>query len=494
MAAQIRDEGVIPCETWGPSLKSTPNIFADAIPTLLQHLGTSGVLRGPNDTARYSRDWSGDYSGEPVAVLRPSTAEDVAAALRICSQHGLKVLPQGGNTGLVGGAIPDQLDQVILSLERLNRIRSVDFLALTMEVEAGCVLQNAKDAAAEHGCLLPLSLGAQGSCQIGGNIATNAGGLNVLRYGMMRSSVLGLEAVLSDGRIVSDLRPLRKNNTGLDLKQLFIGTEGTLGVVTAATLKLSPQPRWIETLWLSTESVEKVMQIYDLFRREAGDFLSAFELITASCLSLAREIDQGATVSPEAADLPAHALIEISSSGGPDLHEWVEQLVVVGIEKKLVKDGLLAQNIAQAKSFWRIRELMVEAQQRRGTHLRTDVSVPISAIASFIAEVEQVLAVALPGLQVVAYGHVGDGNVHVNALRPENMSEETFRGLIGLLTARVNEVVDRFGGSISAEHGIGLTKREALDQRLPEASRYVMQAVKTALDPGRLLSPGRILK
>src|SRR3712207_5522168 len=261
-------------------------IQQDPLSQLRKVLGSAGLLLGNDATERYSRDWSGDYHCTPSAVLRPSTTVEVSASLRICRDAGLTVIPQGGHTGLVGGGTPNSEDQVVLSLERMNRIRAVDPLGMTMTVEAGCILQDIKDAAEAQGCLLPLTLGAQGSCQIGGNIATNAGGLNVLRYGMMRNLVLGLEAVLADGRVFSDLRALRKNNTGLDLKQLFIGTEGTLGIVTAAALRLYPQPRWVETLWLSAESIEGVLELYRRCRAEAGELLSAFELITAPCLDL----------------------------------------------------------------------------------------------------------------------------------------------------------------------------------------------------------------
>ncbi|WP_205790108.1 FAD-binding oxidoreductase [Microvirga makkahensis] len=465
----------------------------DTISRLGEVLGPSGLLVGTDITERYSRDWSGDYHCAPSAVLRPSTVDEVAGALRICRDAGLSVIPQGGHTGLVGGGTPDCAAQLVLSLERLNRIRAIDPLGMTMTVEAGCILQDVKDAAAAQGVLFPLALGAQGSCQIGGNIATNAGGLNVLRYGMMRRSVLGLEVVLPDGRILSDLRALHKNNTGLDLKQLFVGTEGTLGVITAATLRLYPQPKHIETVWLCCNSVDRVMDLYALFQHEAGDFLSAFELITAPCLELAFELDDHQSISKETAQYPAHALVEISSSGGPDLKEWVEDLIAVAFERDLAADGFMAQSDTQAKSFWRIRELMVEAQQRRGLHLRSDVSVPISSMAPFIAKVTEVLSAELPGLNVLSYGHVGDGNVHVNALPPEGLTGSSFQPYLPLLVEKLNEVVDSFDGSISAEHGIGLSKRAALDSRLQGPQRELVRAVKQLLDPTDCLAPGRIL-
>ncbi|HEY1608630.1 MAG TPA: FAD-binding oxidoreductase [Paraburkholderia sp.] len=456
-------------------------------------LGSQQVFAGPAVPERYCRDWSGDYVGVPLAVIRPANVDEVAAALTLCAVAGVKVIPQGGNTGLVGAGIADTGNQVVLSLERLNRVRSVDSLGMSMVVEAGCVLQNVKDAAAEHGCLFPLALGAQGSCQIGGNISTNAGGVNVLRYGMMRNLVLGIEAVLPDGRVFSDLRALRKNNTGLDLKQLFVGAEGTLGVITAATLKLFARPRWVETLWLSARSVDDIMAIYGRLQREGGELLSAFELITAPCLALALELDPNPVAWREVSDHPAHALIEFSASGGPDLKPWVEALVAELFEAGLAVGGLHAQSGAQAASMWRIRELMVEAQQQRGTHLRTDVSVPIASMAELVARAEKALVDALPGVKPLSYGHVGDGNAHLNALPPGDMEPAAFAQWIPRLTGVINELIDEFGGSISAEHGIGLSKRAAFDARVPAVERELMARIKAAFDASSLLSPNRIL-
>jgi len=457
-------------------------------------LGAQQVFAGDAVPERYCRDWSGDYAGVPLAVIRPANADEVAAALRLCAAAGVGVIPQGGHTGLVGGGTADAGHrQVVLSLERMNRIRSVDPLGMSMVVEAGCVLQAVKDAADECGYLFPLALGAQGSCQIGGNLSTNAGGVNVLRYGMMRNLVLGVEAVLPDGRVFSDLRALRKNNTGLDLKQLFIGAEGTLGVVTAATLKLFPKPRWVETLWLSAGSVDAIMAIYGRLQREGGELLSAFELITAPCLALALELDPNPQAWRALAAHPAHALIEFSASGGPDLGPWVGTLVADLLDAGLALDGLHAQSGAQAAAMWRIRERMVEAQQRRGKHLRTDVSVPIAAMAELVARFEAAAAAALPGAQPLSYGHVGDGNAHLNVLPPPGLDAAAAADWIPRLTGIVNELVDDYGGSISAEHGIGLSKRAAFEARVPAVQRELMERIKTAFDPAALLSPERIL-
>jgi len=466
---------------------------ADAARKLSARLGALNVLVGADIPERYSRDWSGDHAGAPAMVLRPADTAGVAEAVRVCAAHGVDVIPQGGHTGLVGGATPDTPGQAVLSLERLDRVRGVDAVAMTMEVEAGCILHAAKEAAAAHGCLLPLALGAQGSCQIGGNVATNAGGLNVLRYGMARAMVLGLEVVLADGSVHSDLRALRKNNTGLDLKQLFIGTEGTLGIVTAATLRLQPRPNHVETLWLCADGVADAMALYEAIRREAGELLSAFELMTGPCLPLAAELDPAIPFLGEVEGFAAHVLVEISSSGGPELRSWVEDLVAGLFERGLAQGGLMAQTGAQTDAMWRVRELIVEAQQRRGVHLRTDVSVPISAIAPFTGAATQALEEALPGIEVVAYGHAGDGNMHVVALPPQGMPQQDFAARLDALSACVNDAVDRFGGSISAEHGIGLAKRGALERRLSPVDRRLKLAIKSVLDPQARLSPGRIL-
>jgi len=466
---------------------------APLVEQLAALLGAQQVFAGDAVPERYCRDWSGDYVGVPLAVIRPANVDEVSAALRLCAAAGVSVIPQGGHTGLVGGGTADSPDQVVLSLERLNRIRGVDPLGMSMVVEAGCILQTVKDAAAEHGTLFPLALGAQGSCQIGGNISTNAGGVNVLRYGMMRNLVLGIEAVLPDGRVFSDLRALRKNNTGIDLKQLFIGAEGTLGIVTAATLKLFPRPRWVETLWLSANSVDDIMAIYGRLQRDGGELLSAFELITAPCLDLALELDPNPDAWREVSGHPAHALIEFSSSGGPDLKPWVESLVAELFEAGLALGGLHAQSGAQAAGMWRIRELMVEAQQQRGKHLRTDVSVPIASMSELVARVEAALVDALPGVKPLSYGHVGDGNAHLNALRPDGMDEATFAQWIPRLTLVINEIIDAYGGSISAEHGIGLSKRAAFESRVPAVQRDLIERIRTAFDASSLLSPQRIL-
>ncbi|HEY1944886.1 MAG TPA: FAD-binding oxidoreductase [Roseiarcus sp.] len=451
------------------------------------------IVEDPEARARYSRDWSGDYVGSPALVVRPRTTEEVAQVVRLCAASQVSIVPQGGHTGLVGGATPSPAsEEVIVSLERMNRIRQIDPLNFSMIAEAGCVLQSVQEAALEEDRYFPLALGAQGSCQIGGNIATNAGGLNVLRYGMMRDLVLGVEAVLADGQIWNGLRNLRKNNTGYDLKQLFLGSEGTLGVVTAAALKLFPRPTQVVTAFLAVESISAAMEIYGLARRDLSDLLSAFELIPRNGVELAMQVMPDLR-DPLRAPSPAYVLLEAAASGLANLPAMMEKFLESLVADGLVVDGAVAANKAQTAAFWRIREGMIEAQVRHGRHLRTDVSVPISSIPRFIAETDALLAERAPQAILLRYGHVGDGNIHYNVLPPSRLLPSEVAGYLHRCEETIFEVVDRFGGSISAEHGIGITKRAAFLERISPLHLDLLRGVKSAFDPGRLLSPGRVV-
>jgi len=462
-----------------------------ALDALVRELGSDLVAPGAETGARYLGDWSGDYRGEALALARPRTTADVAAILAACRRHRVRIVVQGGHTGLVGGACPaGDGSELVLSLERMNAVRAIDTLAGTAIVEAGTILADAKSAIEAAGALFPLSLGAEGSCQIGGNVATNAGGLNVLRYGMMRDLVLGLEVVLADGRVLSDLRGLRKNNTGYDLKQLFVGSEGTLGVVTAACIKLFPQPSQVETLWLGAASAEAVMALFAHLRRVAGDLLSAFEYIDGAAVPFAERWT--GIASPLATPHGAYALVELSAVGGPPVRPWLEEQLGEMMETGLVADGVLAESIEQARGLWRIREAIVEAQALTGRHLRTDVSVPIAAIAAFVEDVHTLFGETVPEAMPITYGHVGDGNIHLNAVRAEGVSEDEFASRISFLQDTVNEVVDRYGGSISAEHGIGVAKRASFAARIAPAELDLHRALKTLLDPDNTLGRGRI--
>jgi FAD/FMN-containing dehydrogenase len=373
----------------------------------------------------------------------------------------------------------------------MNRIREVDVLNFSMTVEAGCVLETVQETALAHDRLFPLALGAQGSCQIGGNIATNAGGFNVLRYGMMRDLVLGVEVVLADGQIWNGLQSLRKNNTGYDFKQLFLGSEGTLGVITAAVLKLFPKPTQTVTAFLAVESVADVMKIYSHARGELSDLLSAFELLPRIGIELALKTVNDLR-NPFSGSSDYYILLEATASGRVDLQPMAEGFLLDLVSKHLIVDGALAVNNAQAASFWRIREAMVEAEVQHGRHLRTDVSVSISLIPRFLAEVDALLAKHALGGLLVAYGHVGDGNIHYNVLPPHHLTEDEVLAYLQRCEDVIFEVVDRLGGSLSAEHGIGICKRSAFLQRIAPLHLDMIRDIKLAFDPSNLMSPGRI--
>ncbi|KFF47666.1 FAD-binding protein [Gammaproteobacteria bacterium MFB021] len=456
-------------------------------------LGPRGVLTQADDLARYRTDWTGRRGGMPLAVVRPENTAQVADIVAYCHRHDVPLVPQGGHSGLVCGAMPDEeCAELVLSLERMNQVRELDPLNFSLSVDAGCVLQTIKEVAEEADCYFPLALGAQGSCQIGGNISTNAGGLNVLRYGMTRQLVLGLEVVLPDGRILSHMRALHKNNTGYDLKQLFIGAEGTLGIVTGAVLKLFPKPRVTRTALLACADIEAVLALYALARRCCCDLLTAFELIPRHCLELAMQAAPDLR-DPLDAPHPTYVLMEVAASGPADLDAMIEALFEQGAEAELLVDGVLAASEAQAQQLWLIREAMLEGQRQTGEHLRTDISLPISSLPLFHAQACHAIAEACPEATVIAYGHIGDGNLHFNILPPAALTEAERLPLLHDLELRLFEIVEAFDGSISAEHGIGRLKQAAFLDTLPGPEYDLMRGIKHLLDPRELLSPGRIL-
>lgn len=463
------------------------------IAALEQALGAAALVRDPADIERYSTDWHHDYHGTPRAVVRPRAAAGVAAAVRLCFEAGVPVVPFGGNTGLVGATVPQgDRREVVIDLSRLNAVRRVDPVGFTMEVEAGCILEQAKAAAEAEDCFFPLSLGAQGSCQIGGTIATNAGGINVLRWGMMRDLVLGLEVVLPDGRLWRDMKQLRKDNTGYDLKQLFIGAEGTLGIVTAAVVKLFPRPEQVETALLAVASPADAMALYGMARRRCSDLLSAFELMTRVCIDLAREASPSLG-EPLEAPASHYVLMELSAGGPVDLPALLEGFLGEAMEAGLVSDGTIAQSRQQAQTLWAYREQLVEGQARRGHHMRSDVSVPLADLARIFDEGQAAIAAISPALEPVAYGHVGDGNIHLNALVQQDLDRAEQDRLLAEAEKVLFDLVDAADGSISAEHGIGISKRAAFGQRLPAIDGEMMRAIKALFDPKGILSPGRMV-
>ncbi len=453
-------------------------------------LPDTALLTETDDLQRYGRDWSGDHQGRPLAVARPANAQQVATILRHCSRHRIPVVPQGGLTGLVNAAVPTDGTELVISLERMRAVRMVSPVDFTMIVEAGCVLQDAKHAAEAEGCILPISFGAQGSSRIGGNVATNAGGFNVLRYGMTRDLVLGLEVVLADGSIWDGLRRLRKDNRGVDLKQIFIGSEGTLGIITAAALKLFPKPEQVETALVGVRSPRDAMALYAHMRRQGSDLVTAFELLLRDCIAVSLR-DDPALADPFAETYPAYALIELSCGAGIELRAVMEHALVNAGD--LVADAVIAASEAQAARLWRLRETMVETQGQGAPYLRTDVSLPISSIPAFLAEILPLLRQRCVGSQALAYGHVGDGNIHLNLVPSAGIEAEARAALLHEAEAIIFEVLDRYEGSISAEHGIGRLKQAAFLARIDPVSLSLAQGLKRLLDPGEILSPGRIL-
>jgi len=419
------------------------------------------------------------------------TAE-VAAVVRICAEARLPIVPQGGNTGLVGGVPPEDGDNIVLALGRMNRIRAIDPVNFTMTVDAGCILAQLQEAAAEIDRLFPLSLGAEGSCQIGGNLSTNAGGIAVLRYGNTRELTLGLEVVLPDGQVWDGLRGLRKDNTGYDLKQLFIGAEGTLGVITAATVKLFPKPREIETAFLGLTRVEDVMVLFARARAATADQLTAFELIPRAALDLALAHVPG-TIDPLALHHSWYVLIELSSSQTESgIRGLLERLLESALEEGLVADGVIAESGAQAKELWRIREAIVEAQLYSGS-IKHDVSVPVSRVAEFIIRATAAVSERLPGIRPMAFGHVGDGNIHLNLTQPEGADTASYLARWHEFNDIVHGVVRELHGSISAEHGVGALKRDEIARYKSPVEIELMRRVKHALDPANIMNPGKVV-
>ncbi len=448
------------------------------------------LLTEAADLARYSRDWSGDHHGTPLAVVRPRTVQEVSLILRHCSRHRIGLVPQGGLTGLVGAAVPEDHVELVLSLERMRAVRLISPVDFTMVVEAGCVLEEAKCCAEAEGCILPITFGAQGSCRIGGNVATNAGGFNVLHYGMTRDLVLGLEVVLADGRIWNGLKRLRKDNRGYDLKQLFIGSEGTLGVITAVSLKLFPKPEQVETALVGLRSVDDAMALYAHARRSCSDLVTAFELLLRDCIDISLA-DDTSLADPLGERYPVYALIELSCGAGIDLRAVLENSLVSAAE--LVPDAAIAASQAQAQKLWRLRETMVETQGAGEPYLRTDVSLPISSIPAFLAEALPALRARFGNSRALAYGHVGDGNIHLNLLPPRGMAAAARAALLHEAEAAIFAILDGYDGSISAEHGIGRAKRAAFLERIDPVGLALAQGLKRLLDPDGILSMGRIL-
>jgi FAD/FMN-containing dehydrogenase len=446
------------------------------------------------DLSAYEVDWRKRYRGRALAVVRPASTDEVAAVVRACATQGAAIVTQGGNTGLVGASVPDDSGtQVLLSLTRMNRVRAIDAANLTMTVDAGCVLQAVQEAAAAQGLLFPLSLAAEGSCTIGGNLATNAGGTQVLRYGNARELCLGLEVVTAAGDVWHGLTGLRKDNTGYDLRDLFIGSEGTLGVITGATLKLHPQPAATTTALAALPSLEAAVALLQLAQARLGAALTGFEVMGHEALGLVR------TQMPQLAQpLPPSAwtvlLAQSDSESEAHAQTLFEALLETALERGLINDAAVASNLEQSKAMWYLRESIPMAQAMLGANIKHDIALPISRVARFVSETDAALLRAFPGIRLVDFGHLGDGNLHYNVQAPDGVDATTF---VETHEQAVNKIVydavDAHGGSISAEHGIGAMKRDELAARKSPVALQMMRAIKQALDPRGLMNPGRVL-
>ena len=464
---------------------------ASLLPRLAGIVGEAHVLTSAADIEPFVNDWRGRYRGTARAVVLPGATEEVSAVVRACAQAGTPIVPQGGNTGLCGGAAP-AADEIVLSLRRMNRVRAIDAANATITVEAGMPLATLQAEAAAAGLHFPLSLASEGSCTVGGNLSTNAGGTAVLRYGNTRELTLGIEVVLADGRVLPALRGLRKDNTGSDLKQLFIGAEGTLGIVTAAVMKLFPAPRSQATALVAVPSVDAAIALLGRLKHAAADRLVGFELMSAFSLALSRKH------LPGAADVlrghPWYALVQVDDSApGAPLAEALETALAAAVESGEAIDASIAQSKAQADALWALRENISEAQRREGPNIKHDIALPVSAIPAFLHESDAALLQAFPGARLVVFGHLGDGNLHYNLSGPDGSNARDFMDNGERANRIVHDLVARYGGSFSAEHGVGQLKRDDLVRYKSAVEVDVMRAIKAALDPAGIMNPGKVL-
>ena len=461
---------------------------------LLDALGDKAVIDDGDAMAPYLAEQRGRYQGAAPFVVRPASTDEVATAVTLCRAAGVPIVPQGGNTGLVAGGIPfEETPAVLLNLGRMNKVRGIDPTDYSITVEAGCVLQQVQEAAAEADRLFPLSLGAEGSCQIGGNLSTNAGGVHVLRYGNMRDLVLGLEVVLADGRVWHGLKALRKDNTGYALKHLFVGAEGTLGIITAACLKLFPRPAETEVAFVAVRDPAAAVDLLGRARAATGDRVNAFELIPRIGLDFALKHVEGIE-DPLAEPNDWYALVELASGRADgSLRESLEEFLATAIEDGLVSDAALAANERQAQAFWAIREGIVEAQKFEGGSIKHDISVAVSKTPEFIERAVELVQEMVPGIRPVPFGHVGDGNIHFNLSQPVDADRAAYLARWDEVNEAVHELVVSLGGSISAEHGIGYMKAAENARFKSAVENDLLRKMKQALDPEGLMNPGKVV-
>jgi FAD/FMN-containing dehydrogenase len=468
---------------------STDSLLAD----LLALLGRSGLLTDPSDTEPYCSDWRGLFHGRTDAVLRPSDTERLAEAVRLCAASAARIVPMGGNTSMVGGAsVSEDGSELVLSLARLNRIRAIDPVDMTMTVEAGVTLKAAQDAAAEAGCLLPLSISSEGSATIGGVLATNAGGNNTVRYGNARELCLGLEAVLPDGTVFEGLRRLRKDNTGYALRHLLIGSEGTLGIITCAVLQLYPRPRQVEVALCGVESVDAALALFMAFRDADPSAIQAFEYMSGTGMALVNTLIPDAAL-PLAEPSPHYVLVELATVRDDGLlRGLLETVLGTALENGAVQDAVIAESQAQRLSLWKLREEHAEAQKRAGGSVKNDVSVPVSTIPALIARATAACAALIPGIRAVPFGHLGDGNIHFNLVQPDGADRAQFLARDHEIMDTVCAIVRDLEGSFSAEHGVGRLKPYMMPDWRGGAELDTMRRIKRAIDPADMLNPGKI--
>jgi len=464
-----------------------------ALAQIREIVGPRGLVEG-SDASALLVDERGLYQGRAALIVRPASTEECAQIVRVCNEASLGVVPQGGNTGYCGGATPfDATNQILLNLSRMNRVREIDPVSFTMTAEAGLVLARAQAAAEEHQLLFPLSMGSEGSCQIGGNLATNAGGIAVLRYGTARDLVLGLEVVLPSGEIISDLKGLRKNNTGYNLNGLFLGAEGTLGIITAAVLKLYPLPCNRELAWVATADVDGACRLLARARRQSCDQVVSAEYISRASLELVLE-EVGDTRDPLDTPYAHYVLLEFASAqAGAGLRTALERVLETALESGEIQDGVIAESGRHRDSLWALRESIPEAEKRAGGSVKHDISVRISQIPAFISEAESTLSAISPH-RLSVFGHIGDGNLHYNLLPPKGTSVQEFNNDVAQkLSTAVYDLIGRCGGSFSAEHGVGILKRDELAQFTAPAALELMRSLKKNLDPKGIMNPGKVV-
>jgi FAD/FMN-containing dehydrogenase len=457
-------------------------------------VGPAGLIRDADAMAPYLHEERGRYRGKTSLVVRPATTEDVAHVVTACAAAKIAIVPQGGNTGLCGGAVPDENgSEIIVNLGRMNKVRAIDPTNFTITVEAGCILADVQRAAADQNCLFPLSLGAEGSCQIGGNLATNAGGINVLRYGNARDLVLGLEVVLPDGRIWNGLRALGKDNTGYALRQIFVGAEGTLGIITAAVLKLFPRPAETATAFCALATLEDASKLLNRARALSGDAVTAFELIPRIGLEMCMQHIAGVS-DPLQTPHPWYVLIEFATSR-PDagVRGSFDTLLETAFGEEIIVDAVIAESLEQRNNLWRIRESLPEAQKHEGGSIKHDIAVPVSRVPEFIARGSELIAQHFPGARPVPFGHLGDGNIHFNISQPVGGDKAVYLAQWTDMNRVVHDLVVSMNGSISAEHGIGRLKVDEMKHYKDPVELDLMRRLKAAFDPGNLMNPGKVV-